>query len=48
MPLTAGSRLGTYEITVPLGAGGSASARTWRTMRELRRGRAVAKQALCR
>ena len=39
MPLTAGDRLGPYEIVAPIGAGGMG--RVWRA-RESRLGRAVA------
>lgn len=48
MPLTTGSKLGPYEIVAPLGAGGPASARGRRNPRELRRGRAEAKETRCR
>ena len=42
MPLSAGTRLGSYVIEALLGAGGPASVRAIDTARELRRGLAEA------
>ena len=43
MALTAGDRLGPYEVTAQIGKGGPASARGTRSVGELRRGLAEAR-----
>jgi hypothetical protein len=44
MSLASGTRLGVYEVVGSLGAGGPASVRDAFRVRELRRGRAEAKE----